>query len=86
MSDSVSATKTLTSLRDVPQSLSVVGRRQLNDQMLTTIRNVVRYQPGITAHQGENSRDQILFAVKARVPIFVNGVRDDVQYLQTHTI
>ena len=84
MSDSVSsATKTLTSLRDVPQSLSVVGRRQLNDQMLTTIGDVVRYQPGITAHQGENNRDQIIIrGQSSSADFFVNGVRDDVQYLR----
>ena len=84
MSDSVSsATKTLTSLRDIPQSLSVVGRRQLNDQMLTTIGDVVRYQPGITAHQGENNRDQIIIrGQSSSADFFVNGVRDDVQYLR----
>ena len=84
MSDSVSsATKTLTSLRDIPQSLSVVGRRQLNDQILTTIGDVVRYQPGITAHQGENNRDQIIIrGQSSSADFFVNGVRDDVQYLR----
>ena len=84
MSDSLSsATKTLTSLRDIPQSLSVVGRRQLNDQMLTTIGDVVRYQPGITAHQGENNRDQIIIrGQSSSADFFVNGVRDDVQYLR----
>jgi len=84
MSDSVSsATKTLTALRDIPQSVSVVGRRQLNDQMLTTIGDVVRYQPGITAHQGENNRDQIIIrGQSSSADFFVNGVRDDVQYLR----
>ena len=84
MSDSLSsATKTLTSLRDIPQSLSVVGRRQLNDQILTTIGDVVRYQPGITAHQGENNRDQIIIrGQSSSADFFVNGVRDDVQYLR----
>ncbi len=76
-----SATKTMTSLRDVPQSISVVGRQQLNDQLLTNIGDVVRYQPGITAHQGENNRDQVIIrGQSSSADFFINGVRDDVQY------
>ena len=74
-------TKTLTVLRDVPQSISVVGRQQLNDQMLTNIGDVVRYQPGISAHQGENNRDQVIIrGQSSSADFFINGVRDDVQY------
>jgi catecholate siderophore receptor len=82
MTDSTSsATKTLTSLRDIPQSISSVGRQQLNDQMLTSIGDVVRYQPGITAHQGENNRDQVIIrGQSSSADFFINGVRDDVQY------
>src|SRR4030095_10760708 len=54
-----SAMKTLTPLRDVPQSITLVTREQINDQLLSSIGDVVRYTPGITAHQGENIRDQI---------------------------
>src|SRR4030095_6355038 len=64
-----------------PQSISVVGRQQLNDQMLSNIGDVVRYQPGITAHQGENNRDQVIIRGQSTsADFFVNGVRDDVQY------
>ncbi|MFL6468236.1 MAG: TonB-dependent siderophore receptor, partial [Pyrinomonadaceae bacterium] len=76
-----SGTKTQTSLRDVPQSISIVGRQQLDDQLLTNIGDVVRYQPGITAHQGENNRDQVIIrGQSSSADFFVNGVRDDVQY------
>jgi catecholate siderophore receptor len=82
MSDVTSSgTKTPVALRDVPQSISVVGRQQLNDQLLTNVGDVVRYQPGITAHQGENNRDQVIIrGQSSSADFFVNGVRDDVQY------
>ena len=76
-----SATKTLTPLRDVPQSISVVTQEQIKDQLLTSIGDVVRYVPGVTAHQGENNRDQIVIrGVNSSADFFLNGVRDDVQY------
>src|SRR6185503_5261611 len=55
-----SATKTLSPLRDVPQSITVVTREQVRDQMMSSLGDVVRYVPGITAHQGENNRDQVI--------------------------
>jgi catecholate siderophore receptor len=76
-----SATKTLTPLRDLPQSVTVVTQEQIKDQLLTSIGDVVRYVPGVTAHQGENNRDQIVIrGVSSSADFFVNGVRDDVQY------
>lgn len=76
-----SATKTLTPLRDVPQSVTVVSHEQIKDQLLTSIGDVVRYVPGVTAHQGENNRDQIVIrGVNSSADFFLNGVRDDVQY------
>jgi catecholate siderophore receptor len=76
-----SATKTLTPLRDVPQSISVVSKDQIKDQSMQSLSDVVAYVPGITAHQGENNRDQlILRGNSTSADFFVNGVRDDVQY------
>jgi len=75
------ATKTATPLLDVPQSITVVTQEQIQDQMLLSIGDVVRYIPGITAHQGENNRDQIIIrGVSSSADFFVNGMRDDVQY------
>lgn len=75
------ATKTMTPLRDVPQSISVVTQQQIRDQMMMSIADVVRYVPGITAHQGENNRDQVVIrGNSSSADFFVNGVRDDVQY------
>lgn len=75
------ATKTFTPLRDIPQSITVVGKQQISDQSMRSIGDVVRYIPGISAHQGENNRDQIIIrGQNSSADFFVNGVRDDVQY------
>src|SRR5436190_6815338 len=75
------ATKTYMALRDVPQSISIVGKQQISDQSMTGIGDVVRYMPGISAHQGENNRDQIIIrGQSSSADFFINGVRDDVQY------
>jgi len=75
------ATKTMTPLRDIPQSITVVTHELIKDQMMMSIGDVVRYVPGITAHQGENNRDQLVIRGNSTsADFFVNGVRDDVQY------
>ncbi len=76
-----SATKTSTPLRDIPQSITVVTNEQIKDQMLMSISDVVRYMPGITAHQGENNRDDLVIrGNRSSADFFLNGIRDDVQY------
>src|SRR5262245_16744471 len=76
-----SATKTLTPLRDIPQLINVVTQEQVRDQAMLSLGDVVRYVPGITAHQGENNRDQIIIrGTNSSADFFVNGLRDDVQY------
>jgi catecholate siderophore receptor len=78
---SSTATKTLTPLRDVPQSVSVVTRELVQDQLMMSMGDVVRYTPGITAIQGENNRDQVVIrGNSSSADFFVDGVRDDVQY------
>ena len=48
---------------------------------MRSIGDVVRYVPGISAHQGENNRDQVIIrGQNSSADFFVNGVRDDVQY------
>src|SRR5215813_10294602 len=76
-----SATKTLTPLLDIPQSINVVTMEQVRDQSMLSLGDLVQYVPGITAHQGENNRDQIIIrGTNSSADFFVNGVRDDVQY------
>ena len=77
----VTATKTNTPLLDVPQSISIVSEEQIKDQQMLGLGDVVRYVAGITAIQGENNRDQIVFrGNSSSADFFLNGVRDDVQY------
>jgi len=75
------ATKTLTPLSDLPQSVTVVTRELIADQMMMSIGDVVNYVPGITAIQGENNRDQLVIRGNSTsADFFLDGVRDDVQY------
>ena len=81
VTNTTSATKILTPLRDIPQSITVVTQEQIRDQQLLSLGDVVRYVPGVTAHQGENNRDQIVIrGTSSSADFFLNGVRDDVQY------
>jgi catecholate siderophore receptor len=76
-----SAMKTLTPLRDVPQSVTVITRQLIADQLMQSVGDVVRYMPGISAHQGENNRDQVVIrGNSSSADFFLDGVRDDVQY------
>ena len=76
-----SATKMPVPLRDVPQSITVVSKELIKDQLMMNVGDVVRYVPGITYHQGENNRDQVIIrGNSSSADFFVDGVRDDVQY------
>ena len=80
---STSATKTDTPLRDVPQSVSVVTRELIADQSMRGMADVVRYIPGVAMGQGEGHRDQpVIRGNSSTADFFVDGVRDDVQYLR----
>jgi catecholate siderophore receptor len=75
------ATKTPTPLIDVPQSVTVVPSSLITDQMMMSVGDVMRYVPGVTVHQGENNRDQVIIrGNSSSADFFVDGVRDDVQY------
>ena len=63
------------------RSRSRSSPRADQDQLMMSIGDVVRYVPGITVHQGENNRDQVIIrGNSSSADFFVNGVRDDVQY------
>ena len=79
--NSVTATKTDTPLIDIPQTINVVTREQLDDQAHHSLADILRYVPGTTVGQGEGNRDQItLRGQKTTADFFLDGVRDDVQY------
>ncbi len=80
-SNSVTATKTYTPLIDIPQTINVVTREQLDDQAHHSLADILRYIPGTTVGQGEGNRDQItLRGQNTTADFFLDGVRDDVQY------
>jgi catecholate siderophore receptor len=79
--NSVTATKTDTPLIDIPQTINVVTRAQLDDQAHHSLADILRYVPGTTVGQGEGNRDQItLRGQNTTADFFLDGVRDDVQY------
>ena len=81
--DSVTATKTDTPLLNVPQTVNVVTRAQIDDQALHSLGEVLRYVPGTTVGQGEGNRDQItLRGQNTTADFFLDGVRDDTQYFR----
>lgn len=72
---SVGATKTDTPLGEVPQSISVVSRKQMNDQAVQDVSQAVRYMPGIYGEYtgANNSREQ--FRVRGFSPyVFQDGL------------
>lgn len=78
-----SATKTDTPLRDVPQSVTVITDELIRDQSMQGMADVVRYVPGVSMGQGEGHRDApTIRGNSTTADFFVDGVRDDVQYLR----
>lgn len=76
-----SATKTVTPLVDVPQSVSVINAQQISDQAIRSMADLVRMIPGVTAGQGEGHRDQLtLRGNNSTADFFIDGLRDDAQY------
>jgi catecholate siderophore receptor len=77
------ANKTNTPLVNIPQSVAVVTRQQIQDQALLGVTDVTRYVPGVAVHQGEGNRDELVIrGVDTSANFFVNGFRDDVQYFR----
>ncbi len=78
---SVTATKTDTLLRDVPQSISVLTNELIQDQAVQSLGEAVRYVPGVGVSQGEGNRDALIFrGNRSTGDFFIDGTRDDAQY------
>src|SRR5205085_2315326 len=74
-----SATRTDTPLIDVPQAVSVITQDMIHDQAILSVTDAVRYVPGITVHQGESNRDQVVIRGNSTsADFFIDGARDDV--------
>ena len=78
-----SATKTDTPLLDVPQAVTVVTDKLVADQAMTSLSEAFRYMPGVGLAQGEGNRDTpVLRGNSSTADFFVDGIRDDVQYIR----
>lgn len=74
-------TKTDTPLVDVPQTISVISREQLDDQGVLSLNDALRFVPGVVLGQGEGHRDQVtLRGQNSTADFFLDGIRDDAQY------
>ncbi len=74
-------TKTDTRLVDVPQTISVISREQLDDQAVLNLNDALRFVPGVVLGQGEGHRDQVtLRGQNSTADFFLDGIRDDAQY------
>jgi len=83
VSASRTGTKTTTPIRDIPQATTVLTKTLIADQAMQSMADVVRYIPGVTMAQGEGHRDApIIRGNSSTADFFVDGVRDDAQYLR----
>lgn len=77
---SATFTKTDTPLKEVPASITVVPADLMKDQAMQSMADVFRYVPGVTAHQGEGNRDQVVLrGISTTADFFIDGIRDDAQ-------
>lgn len=77
---SISSPKYTSSLRDIPQTVTVIDKEVIEEQGATTLRDVLRNVPGITVTAGEGgvpAGDNLnLRGFSARNDIYVDGARD----------
>jgi catecholate siderophore receptor len=76
----VSSPKYTEPLRDIPQTITVIPRKVIEEQGATTLRDVLQNVPGLTMTAGEGGApagdNLTLRGFSARNDIFVDGVRD----------
>jgi catecholate siderophore receptor len=78
-----SATKTSTEVKDIPQALTIVTKAQIDDQQLRSVSDLLLFVPGASPATGESNRDQFtLRGNNTTADLFINGIRDDVQYFR----
>jgi catecholate siderophore receptor len=71
-------------IRDVPQSITVVTEKLIDDVKLDTLRDALRYTAGITFAATENGTDQDIrlrgFPIATTGDLMIDGMRDPSQY------
>lgn len=79
--DGSTATKTPTPLIDVPQTVSVLTKDQLEDQSIRQLGDALRFVPGVSLETGEGQRDEIFIrGQETTADFYLDGLRDDAQY------
>ncbi len=77
------ATRTDTPLIDIPQTIQVIPKKLLDDQSAQSLTDALRNAPGVSVHQGEGNRDQIVLrGVSTKADFFIDGMRDDSERLR----
>ncbi|MGJ0397131.1 MAG: TonB-dependent siderophore receptor [Methylocystis sp.] len=75
------ATKTNTPIIDIPQSITILTKQQLQDRNSIDLNRALMYVPGVTVAQGEGNRDQITIRGQdTTADFYTDGIRDDAQY------
>ena len=70
-------------LRDVPQTIDVVGLQIIQDQRALSLQDVLKNVPGVGFSHGDGQRDQVsIRGFTAIADQFVDGVRDDALYFR----
>jgi len=76
--DASTATKTVTPLRDIPQTINVIPAQLLADQRAQSVGDAMRNVVGVSVAQGEGNRDQLVIrGTSTNSDFFVNGIRED---------
>ena len=80
-SDQVNALRAPTPIIDVPQSLSIVTADQIAERGFDSVGDIINYTAGVNNSQGEGHRDAVVLrGISSTAAIFIDGVRDAVQY------
>ena len=77
------ATKTDTDIRNIPQALTVISEKQIEDQAIRSVAELLTFVPGASPATGESNRDTFtLRGNSSTADFFADGIRDDVQYFR----
>jgi len=75
------ATKTNTPILDIPQSVSILTKQQLQDRGSFSVQQALTYVPGVTVTGGEGNKDSIVIrGQNTSADFYRDGVRDDAEY------
>jgi iron complex outermembrane receptor protein len=78
---SATGAKTDTPLKEIPQSVSVVGAEQIRDQNAQSLQDALRYVPGVVADAyGNDSRNDGSFIRGTDPSEFLDGLRHNFNY------